>query len=223
LFHDPPHEELPIVDVPVLTQPETAPPSLLVQLRDADLTARSRERISPILDQSVLAMSVIRENTGIDPSAQIDIAREIIDRPAHFWPRLHWSGYPDYGQLEFACSLIWRLRPTTQARGGVLSAKQLAFKIRRFSTNPLIPDLIRSELEERSAPSPDEAVETVLDFLRQWAGFEFPRLLMALHRIQRHVFTELKRPPGNYEVFAARVEGMFMPTLTRSPSLAHFV
>jgi replicative superfamily II helicase len=49
LFHEPPFEELPFVDFPVLTQPESAPDSLLVQVDPDELTPRSRERIEPYL------------------------------------------------------------------------------------------------------------------------------------------------------------------------------
>src|SRR5207248_5704561 len=44
LFHPPPEEELPLVDVPAFTQPEGTPDSLLIQLDRDDLTALSKKQ-----------------------------------------------------------------------------------------------------------------------------------------------------------------------------------
>jgi hypothetical protein len=45
------------------TQP--VPESLIIQIADKDLTYRSRERIKVYNEQSVLPVSLIRENQGI--------------------------------------------------------------------------------------------------------------------------------------------------------------
>jgi hypothetical protein len=212
LFHEPPQKELPFVDVPVITQGERTSTSLLVQIDDEDLLKRSRQRLRGILQQTLLDIAVIRENAGIDPDQQIALAEEIRDNLRDYAPRLRWHGPPIYEQLRFACKLIWEhLKSTNQGRAGVKSADQLAFKVNRFRSNPEISALIRLELEGRGQPTPDEAVESVLDFLRQWASFDFPRFLLALHRIQHSVLTSLGATSGDYTVFAAMVESLFMP------------
>jgi hypothetical protein len=216
LFHEPPARELPLIDFPAFSQPDSAPKSLLVQLDPDDLADRSRVRLAAVRDQRVLAMDVIRANIGIDPDAQVALASEIRAEPDRHWTQLRWSGHPTAPQLGFACRLIWdHLGGEKQRAGGVLSAPQLAFKISRLRELQQISALIASELQnqrERGGEDADEAVETVLDFLRKWAGFNFPRLLMALHRIQESVFADLKRQPGDYRFFAASVEGLFMPS-----------
>ena len=64
------------------------------------------------------------------------------------------------------------------------------------------------------AESPDEAVERVLSFDRNWAGFDFPRFLCAMSRIQEAVFSRKFGRSGNYFQFAAKVEQLF-----RNPAL----
>jgi hypothetical protein len=61
---------------------------------------------------------------------------------------------------------------------------------------------------------PDLAVQSVLDFLRLWASFHFPRLLRALDRIQRDVFRRMKLPAGSYDLFASKVESQFLDSST---------
>lgn len=213
LFHDPPQKDLPFVDIPVITQGEETSTSLLVQIDEEDLSDRSRQRLSGIRGQSLLDIAVIRENTGIDPDRQIALAEEIRDNLRVHAPRLRWHGPPTYEQLLFACKLIWNhLRSTNQGRAGVNTADQLAFKVNRFRSNHEISALIRLELASRDRPTPDDAVESVLDFIRQWASFDFPRLLLALHRIQHSVLSSLDVVPGDYTIFAAMVESLFMRT-----------
>jgi hypothetical protein len=53
-------------------------------------------------------------------------------------------------------------------------------------------------------------VQSVLDFIRLWASHHFPRLLRALSNIQADVFIRAGLRPGNYELFANRVENLFL-------------
>jgi hypothetical protein len=52
-------------------------------------------------------------------------------------------------------------------------------------------------------------VQVVLDFLRLWANFNFPRLLRAIDRIQKDVSKRLGFRPGDFEFFATAVENYF--------------
>lgn len=211
LFHDPPQEELPYVDIPILSQPDDAPESLLLQLLDADLTDRSRERILPFVEQDLVGLDVLRANAGVAPEAQLAVAEAIRSDPDRFWFLLGWRGWPEYEQLEAATSFIYdHLSPNVRA--GAFSARQLAFKINRLRDAPFARALIEAELASGYREiTPDDAVEDALDFLRQWAGHHFPRGLMALDRIQRDVFTRIGRQPGDYSAFAAAVEARFLP------------
>lgn len=212
LFNEPPTEQLPFVDFPLFTQDRDTPDSLLVQMDDEDLAPPSRERIREYYEQKVLPMSVLRENSSIDPDAQIRLAQHLLDRPNYWSSALCWSQFPISSQLEAVCELIWTfLVQATRSRGGVFSARQLAFKVWQMLRVPDTSERVRQELRpgQYAAKTPDEAVERVLEFERTWASFELPRYLMAVSRIQRAVFEPLGMQFGDYSTFASQVECFF--------------
>lgn len=211
LFNDPPQEDFPEIDVPLLTQDANASDSLLIQLDDADLTDSSRERMRSFREQAVLDLSVLRANRGIDPLAQLALATEIADEVERYHPLLRWSGPPSYDQLLATCELVWEfLVRGNQRRAGVSSGRQLAYKIGQYRQRPDVRAFVAREVAEQ-ADDPDEAVEGALEFLRYWVSFNYPRYLMALDRIQRSVFGRMRLPPGDYSMFATQVENCFVP------------
>ena len=175
LFNEPPTELLPFVDFPLLTQDEDTPDSLLVQMEVEDLVPLSQERMREYREQTVLPLSVLRENSSIDPDAQIRLARHLLDAPNYWSNILSWRTSPTGPQLEAVCNLIWSfLVQATRSRGGVFSARQLAFKVWQMLRVPNTAERVRQEMRPGpySARTPDEAVERILEFERTWASFE---------------------------------------------------
>jgi hypothetical protein len=218
LFNDPPMERLPFVDFPLLTQDPDTPDSLLVQMDDKDLVGSSRERMREYREEGILPLSVLRENSSVEPDAQIRLARHLLSDPKRWSTALNWSRYPNGSQLEAVCDLIWSfLVQAARSRGGVFSARQLAFKVWQMLRVPTTAERVRQELRpgQYSAKTPDEAVERILEFERTWASFELPRYLMAVSRIQRIVFERLGLPRGDFSSFASQVECLF-----RNPVIA---
>lgn len=218
LFSPPPQDDLPFVDVPLVNQGDDTPDSFLIHLEDDFLEEGARSRIKTLHESPYLSVEVMRRNSGIDPTAQIELAKEI--RQNHdYISMLSWRGFPEYEELKFACELIWRFfaaRGTANGRtkiGGVSSGSQLAFRIDRLSKARSVKRMILKELATQDDPDADAAVEDVLDFTRTWAAFHFPRYLMALDRIQREVFERWNigsgKKPGDYAAFAANVENLF--------------
>lgn len=212
LFNEPPTEQLPFVDFPLLTQDRSTPESLLVQMDKEDLAPLSRERMLKYYQQSVLSMAVLRKNSSIDPDAQIRLAQHLLEAPDRWSRELSWNQYPNSRQLEVVCDLIWSfLVQATRGRGGVFSARQLAFKIWQMLRVPDTAERVRQELRpgQYAAKTPDEAVERILEFERTWAGFELPRYLTAVSTIQRAVFEPLGLAFGDFSTFATQVECFF--------------
>lgn len=214
LFHPEPEEELPLVEVPAFTQSSDASDSLLMQLDDEDLSDGSRNRLGKYLAQTTLDYETLTQNVGVNPEKQLALAREIAAQPRSFQGVLRWTGLPTYDQIEGVCELIWKHFDGAE-RGGrsVFSARQLAFKINALRSTPTTKELIAGERDHAS--DPDAAVQRVLDFLRLWAEFNFPRLLRALDHIQKDVFRRAGLPAGDYEFFAGRVKSFFLdPEIT---------
>jgi superfamily II helicase len=80
LFHPEPEQELPLVDMPIFTQSEDAPESLLMQIDEDELTIGSRNRLQPFFSQEIVDYATLKSNVGIDPQRQLNMAREIRDK-----------------------------------------------------------------------------------------------------------------------------------------------
>lgn len=207
-----PDPELPLVDVPSITQPESVPESLLVQLDERDLSEHSLERLRYLHAQDDLPIAVIRANSGIAPEYQLTLAQKIASDPHTFHPLLSWHAFPKSNQLLATCQLIFEFLMGGTGKDGVLSAKHLYYRMSRFGQLRSVKSLIRAECDESTPPkNPTEATEAVLSFLRKWCEFHFPRYLAALDKIQRSVFTRYGLKPGNYEVYGTTVTRLFMP------------
>lgn len=212
LFNEPPAEQLRFVDFPLFTQGTETPDSLLVQMEEEDLVPGSQQRMQKYRRQDILPISVLRENASIDPDAQLRLAGHLLEDPDRWSAILQWDGYPVSEQLVAVCELIWSfLVRASRGRGGVYSARQLAFKVWQMIRVPSMAERVRQELRpgRYAAKNPDGAVERVLDFERTWASFELPRYLMAVSRIQNAVFGPLGLPVGDYSTFASQIECFF--------------
>ena len=214
-FHEDPQPELPFIDFPLHSQDGNTPESLLIQIDEEDLEEQARERIGNTVKGSPLPISVLRENHGIDPEAQIALAEEILSDLRRYNALLAWSNMPKYEQLGACCALIWNFW-IIRARNGVYSAKQLTFKLWQLRDQLPLAKRIEIELEgdpQYAAKTPNEAVERILRFDRNWANFDFPQYLMALQRIQAYIFKQKNMLYGDYSYYASQVESLFLPEL----------
>ena len=209
IFHPPPEEELPFVDLPVYLQDNATPQGLLMQIDDEDLTPRSKQRLEPFVRQEWLDYSTLRQNAGIDPDQQINLAKELTTHYEGYARLIQWSRYPNSEQLRALCDVIWRyFNGKVLARGSISSSKQLAFMINQLRSTPATKALIQDQVAYWG--DVDKAVQRVLDFLRLWANFHFPRLVRAINKIQIDVSRRLGFKPGDFDHFATAVENYFL-------------
>lgn len=214
LFDYPPQEELPFVDVPIVTQKESAPDSLLIQMSEEDLSDRSKERLDEFMNESILPLEILRSNAGIAPSDQVIAAKKILQDKK--FSLLQWKSLPTWDSLEYICEIIW-FSFVKSKRSGVNSYRQLAFKLSNLSKMQNLRSRIDSELTgSYAAASVDEAIERILQFDRNWASYDFPRFLMGLDNIQRYILTSIRQPCGDYKFYASKVESLFKHPLLKS-------
>jgi hypothetical protein len=210
LFHDPPSEELPVVDIPAFSQSEAASESLLLQLDEDDLNEASKDRVKPYYDQALLSLKTLKANAGLSPISQLEMARAITDDLSGMHDALSWTGYPSYPQLEAICRFVWTYFDGARlGSSSVWKPEHLAARIWKLKTKPTTRELIQDQIE-RFHMAPDEAVQNVLDFLRLWSNFHFPRVLRAIGRIQREIFEKHQMSAGSFDFFANRVENYFL-------------
>lgn len=215
VFRAPPNEQLPTVDIPLYSQSDEVPESLLVQLEDQELTGRSRERLRDVLDQELVPVDTLRMNVGVDPGRQIELVRHVRSLSADGLRLLAWTGPPTYDQLQTVSRLIVDfLNPISGRQHGVTSASQLTFRLNLArSLDGDVRSLVEQELanpRSEYVDDPDGAVEATLDFLRHWPGFLFPKLLIAVQNLIQPVLAEAQLR-ADYSVFAALCLNLFLP------------
>lgn len=217
ILEDAPKSELPTVDIPILSQSEGTPNKLLVQLKWEELTDESKEKVRHIYDQTILDINIIQENVGIDPDCQIHLAEQIQTNPDDY-NCLHWKRItsPEYDALEQVSQIMWELIGKSDGStrsNSVTSAKQLAYKINALSKNNDIKQMIQREIDNGNHP--DKAIEEILDFIRNWAGFKIPKYLRALNGIQKYILGNMNYETSDLSIYADRIENMFMfPSVT---------
>jgi hypothetical protein len=214
LFHPPPVDPLPTIDIPAVSQSEDASLTLLLGLEEEELTPRSLDRIGPLLNQELLSVEVLRDN-GVDPEAQLRVAEEIDNDPRHWSQQLEWHGFPRYEQLLPATDMIWRHFPNARKGWGVRSAAQLSVVTLQMSNGLPLRELIENQLrywrDQRKAPrTVDDVVLDVLKFSRSGLTFGLPKYLRVLDAIRKDVLGRHNLPTGSYRQFAAAAESSFM-------------
>lgn len=211
-FHPKPNGPLPDVDLPVLTQSPDAASSVLLEIPSDERTDDTNERLRAVLDQPLLSEATMRANVGIPPERQIALAEVLDEDPGFYEDDLNWSGMPGRRELSAVCRLIIdHLLKLKGMRNGVASAPQLSARLDRLRVDTDLRSLINDEVSRDYAKGVDDAVDAVLLFQRSWVQFEFPRLLRALERIAREVLGRAGCQVGDFSVFAAACERLFLP------------
>lgn len=215
VLNEQPDDQLPFIDIPVLTAPEDIPVSLALDLPEHKLSDYTKEQLKKLHAQDYLDVSVIRKSPSVSADCQIAAAKKISDDIDTFTPLLNWCNNPNPSQLKAVCALIFNQLLNKTARDElIVSADQLNFKIRELQHNmPYgISLLIKNTLKNKKyCKDADEAISKTLSFLRNWGEFNFPRLLKTLNDIQKNVLTKHKKQPGDYSFFAEQVKHWFLP------------
>jgi len=214
LFYDPPKEELPTVDCLLFSQNGEIPERLLIQMDEKDLNEISKKRIQKYKEQKVISMDLLISNSFTDPADQVELARELESNLDNYYPYLNWKTKPSYDQLELLSTLIWKYFVKNPS-SGVKTSKQLTYKINDLMKYGDVKKLIDKNIAyEDDIIKINKEIENTLDFIRLWAMYKYPRLLLVIDSIQKEIFTRAGREPGNYCNFAASMENLFLdPTL----------
>ena len=78
------------VDVPMLSQSPAATPEMLIQLPEEELTAESRARLQPYLDQDLVSRATLRANKGVSLDRQMRAAEMLNENRYQWYRALNW-------------------------------------------------------------------------------------------------------------------------------------
>jgi hypothetical protein len=216
LFHEPPESKFPSVDFPLFSQYDGTSERLLMQMEENDLTESSKIQLQKYRDQNILPYEILKANSSVDPDLQLDLAKDIIENKNDYHQKLCWSGVPSYEDLKLTSNLIWEhLVKANYPVSGVSSGSQLAYKILHFYRTKNVQQMIFEEIskledDEKSLAGVNKKIEGVLDFVRLWATFKFPQLLMVINSIQTEIYQKNHMKPGNYSQFAMMTQNLFI-------------
>lgn len=213
LFNPPPQDKLPDIDIPAISQPPDTPPGLLLSMDESDLTAESRNRVSPYLEQELLPVEVLRQNAMVDLDAQLELAAVLEGDPARWSGSLAWTQFPKYEELEAVSEILYDFFAPAARQWGAYSAKQLTLLVWRSYQGGRPKTLIEQQLgyAQKQGTPIDDVVLSVLTFQRNGLLFGFPRYLRVVDDIQRVVLPRRGFPHGDYRLFAAAAESGFLP------------
>lgn len=208
LFHREPEAELPLVDIPVISQSDIATDNLLINIEDPDLKDKSRERLRKYFEQPYVSLEILRRNKGVDLEYQVNFAKALHENYGQWHHQLSWSGFPTWECITFICQLIWDyFNGARLGNGSARSPKQLAFLINSLRNKPEISETINNY--NSFYQDIEQSVSMALDFRRMWANLHFPRIVNSINEIQKEIFPKYGLSSGDYSVFTTRVENYY--------------
>lgn len=215
-FDAPPQEELPFVDIPAINPTEATPSSLLIQMSEPDIPESLKPKYQDFRSNSFIEFEKLRAMSGIEPELVIDTARYLYELPIQKLIAFSWSNKPQYDDLKITSEVIWEYMGGSVAakRAAIYSHKMMTFWLwdlyRSRSVSKFRRQMIVSQIQ--NGKKPDDAVENVLAFLRNWASFNYPKYLSSLNEVANVVLLKRGVPEANYIPFAAQIEHLFQPT-----------
>jgi hypothetical protein len=217
LFNAPPIFELPSIDMPGLSQSESASEGLLLSIDEEDRTRETTERLREITEQSDLSQETMRLNQGVDPREQITLAKHLATVPASSLKDLIWdTPAPKYPELLAVVTLIWDFIPPWGLQShGATSAKQLTLFAQWIAgANGVTKDIIAQFAgTQETQREYDKKIEEAFDFIRFWIDHNLPALIRTVDRIAKEILPQRGINPGNYEAYASRMEQGFQPPM----------
>ncbi|CAN7390869.1 helicase [Rhizobium sp. LjRoot98] len=212
VLEEQPSAETYSVEVAVATQSESTPLSLLLDLDDADLSPPALQRVNDARSNSPLSHETLKANRHVPLDTQHAIYRAIRNDLHHYEDVLSWTGMPAPHQLLGVCDLIYDYFDENTLKGyGIFSGLGLKASINRVQMSERFRDVIDNFVRyRREDVTISGGVELALRFMRKYLGYTFPRHLMAISTIQADLFLKVDRKPGDYSLFAARTESLFI-------------
>ena len=180
-----------------------------------DLSDSSYNKIAKFYDDTnSFLIDTVKRNPQIAPESQLRLAEDIIKNGKEWHTDLYWDNIPTYSQLSFVCHLIFEyFNGENLAFQSVRSERQLAFLINRlkykYETKYIIQSSINKDKGTRYESSVDVYISKHLNFIRLWATFHFPNILMCISDIQKEVYQNLGMSFGDYSYYAKSVESLF--------------
>lgn len=214
-----PNKQLPLIDIPIITQSDNASDSMLLQIKN-DLSEINLTRIYKYTHQQILPIELINKHQGISPEKLLTFAEALMDNCGKWNRNMVWDSlYPTKDQLDHLCFILFEYFSISRmGNGTVKSASQLHNRLRSIMNHESDLDLINKEysywIEKDADYTVDDAVQIIFDFKRNLVSYNLPKIILAINDIQKLIFTRFNYSFGDYTNFCHALEAHFeLPTL----------
>lgn len=216
-----PQEELPLVDIPVITQSENASESLLLHMGD-EINEMNKARVKKFYDQDTISTTLIMKHQGIDPNKLIEFAKDLVINRLKWNPIMKWDGaYPSSPELRHLVKILFEYFTISRMGGGsVVSKEQLHVKLNQIIHQESDKDLIHSDFKYWYSRNPDypadDSVHRIFNFKKNVVNYNLPKIIYAISDIQEEVFKRYGFKFGDYKLFASKLENFYQPSAINS-------
>lgn len=210
VFKKTPDPPLDIIDFPILSQPQDAPPELYNGMDPNDLTPTAKAALEEALEAAPVPAEVFEASPAVSIANQVKLANAIKSMPRDRARLLGWkSSHPTNEQLRAVFELVWEEGVLAKGRPmGAASADQLIHWLMRME-NGNTRELMQNQVD--FAPKKrDESIIHVLRFQRSGLTFEVPKWLMTVNNLQKSLLPRMRLETGDYRAYATRVENAFL-------------
>lgn len=208
----PPDRQETEVDIPIESQSAEANLATLIQIPEDSLTDEAKERLAHVLEQNELSVDTIRNNRGINPDRQIDVAQRLKTETPTVLEELSWTGMPTNNQARQVLRVAFEELLESRQRRGMNFERMwgLMQGVRRAPTD--FSGLVDSQMgfafkgQDRS-----DVVNTILSFQRNWMGFTIPSMIRTIQSIGSEILPQRGNRRGNYELMLRDIENLYLP------------
>ncbi|MCG7442788.1 hypothetical protein [Dermabacter vaginalis] len=198
------------VDIPIESQPPTAPLSSLVQIPTKDLSDGSRGRLSDVFEQEELSLLTIRKNRGYDPANQIAVAKKL-RASKYLRAEFSWKGFPTNTQLRSVLEVGLKTLLLPRQRRGMSVDRVIGIMNSVRASHGDFGVLLDRQVKYRfQGEDESDVISNVIAFQRNWMGFTIPSMLGALQNIYNEVADSSGEHAANYDFYISHVERQFL-------------
>lgn len=221
ILGDSPQDELPYIDIPIITQSDNTSEALLLQI-GSDISEKNMSKVQKFYDQEILPISLLMKHQGIDPNKLIEFAEDLTSNRDSWNSLMLWdSAFLENAQLKHLCMILFDYFNVSRMAGGTVRSKeQLNRKLIDIIRQAEDKDLIFSDFtywnKVDSEHSVDDSVNNIFKFKKNVVNYNLPKIIYAISDIQKEIFNRYGFNFGDYQVFASTLENFYYPSAINS-------
>lgn len=221
------------IDIPYIDQKELSP-EILIHLPECSIKDKNSKEYNIIKDLTTDERELFKNN-GLKIEGQKTILKLLFQNFDEYYPKLFWTNYPTYEQLNFIINLCWthllksgekkapaytanRLSSMTfnyiQRQGNLklLINEEYNYLLNSKSNTAHCPAALLSKLKNKNNFQIYQlAILNILDATRHWYMYKIPKWLSIMNNLQNYVCNIKNAKSGNYTLLSTLMENSYLP------------